>query len=37
MPLYEALAIGLGCNVGSLERYTRQADAQASGSRGDVR
>jgi len=37
MPLYEALAIGLGCNLGSLERYTREADAQASGSRDDVR
>lgn len=37
LPLYEALAIGLGCNLGSLERYTRQADAQAAGSRGDAR
>jgi len=37
LPLYEALAIGLGCNLGSLEHYTRRADAQAAGSRGDVR
>jgi hypothetical protein len=35
--LYEALAIGLGCSLGSMERSTRRADAQAAGSRGDVR
>lgn len=30
LPLYEALAIGLGCNIGNLERYTRQTGAEAA-------
>ncbi len=30
LPLYEALAIGLGCNIGNLERFTRQTDAEAA-------
>lgn len=34
LPLYEALAIGLGCNIANLERSIRDADA---GTDPDVR
>ena len=27
LPLHEALAIGLGCNIANLKRSTRQAEA----------
>lgn len=30
LPLYEALAIGLGCNIGNLERSTRRTGGDAA-------
>lgn len=37
LPLHDALAIGLGCNVGTVERYTGSEDTATAGAAGNGR